>query len=268
LNEGAKAARGMLVGLLDQDDLWRSTKLEQHARCFEKHAEVDVTFSWSRLIDEQGREMALHTRHWRGAVGFRKLLEDYVVGNTSSIVLRRSAFESAGGFDTGLPRCHDLDLLLRIARQRADNIRAVPEELTLYRRHPGQMSRDWAGMRREWETLLAKYWRLAPEEMAAVEPGARSNMSRYFACLAYEGGEYGPAWEFVTEALRAAPGAFWADPRNWKVAAAVMAGRVLPGAVHGALERLAGIERDPAQNSRCVPSRRRPLRRSLKREKL
>ncbi len=152
-----------------------------------------------------------------------------------------------GCFDERFPRYHDVDLLLRIALGGADLIRAIPEELTLYRRHPAQMSRDWRAMRGEWNALIDKCRLLAPEATAAVEARARSNMNRYFAFLAYEEHEYRTGLGFVRHALRCAPLAFFADSRNWKAAAACLSGLALPAAVHGRLARLAGIERGAPQ---------------------
>lgn len=243
LNAGIAAARGRYVSPLDHDDLWAETALERHVEFLERHSEVSVTFSWSGLIDAQGRHIGLHSTRWRGPISFRQLLEDYVVGTSSSLVLRRAAVVAAGGFDPDFPRCQDCELILRISLAGPGCICAIPEELTFYRRHDGQMSSDWGAMQAEWNLMLEKCRRLAPEDTNAAEPLARGNMSRYWACLAYEARNVPAAWGFIGDGLRHAPRAFFADPRNWKVVAACLAGSLLPAAIHRRLERLAGLRR-------------------------
>lgn len=244
LNAGLHLARGRYVALLDHDDLWLPAKLARHVEAFEAQAEATATFTWSALIDERDRPITVHPGHWHGPIEFRQLLEDYVIGPSSSLVMQRSAVERAGGFDEQLPRCHDFDLILRLAFAQAHSIVAVPDTLTLYRRHAGQMSRDWRAMHHEWNAVIEKCREFAPADTAAVEPTARANINRYFAYLAYENGEFREARRFVREAARHDPRSFLTDPRNWKIATASVAEALLPSAVHRHLERLAGIHRD------------------------
>jgi glycosyltransferase involved in cell wall biosynthesis len=241
LNTGVNLARAPYIGFLDHDDLWAPEKLARHIEYFEKNAGADATFSWSALIDESGGRIGLHPARWRGSIGFSQLLEDFVVGSTSSLVMRRSAILGVGGFDTQFPRCHDADLLLRIAMGRPRAICAIPEELTWYRRHSGQMSRDWRAMHLEWYSLLEKLRSLAPAETAEGERRARSNMSRYFACLAYEEAEFPEAFRLIRESLRSDPHAFMRDRRNWKVAAGCWCAVFLPAPIRRRLEELAGV---------------------------
>lgn len=244
LNTAIDAARGRYIGFLDHDDLWVPTKLERHVEFLDRNSGVAATFSWSGLIDEQDRRIDLHPAHWRGPISFRQLLEDNVVGSSSSVVMRRAAILAVGSFDVQFPRCHDSDLLLRIALAHPNGVCAIPEELTLYRRHSNQMSRDWRQMHLEWNALLDKCRKSAPAETSAVERRARSNINRYFAYLAYEGAEFGEAFGFVRQSLRSDPRAFIADPRNWKVVAACLSGVLLPGSIHRRLEEFAGIHRN------------------------
>lgn len=240
LNAALKIARGAFVGFLDHDDLWLPTKLERHLAWFDRHPEVDLTFSWSRLIDEEGRDLGLHPRYWRGAASFGELLEDFVIGNTSSVVMRREALERVGGFDAALERCFDLDAFARVALLRPGNVHAIEEVLTLYRRHCGQMSRDWRAMQRSWEATLAKLRKAAPRETAAVERRATANTCRYLAYLAYEARRFREAAVLLARGLRSCPAGFVGDARNWKLAAACLAGGLLPAGALAALERRLG----------------------------
>ena len=115
--------------------------------------------------------------------------------------------------------------------------------LTLYRRHPHQMSRNWKAMEQEWHRFLKKMQNLAPARASQSLARGASNMQRYFAFLAYEAGEPQTAARILAASIRSSPVPFVTDLRNWKVVAATAAALVLPSAVHSALERLAGVKR-------------------------
>ncbi len=254
LNTAVGMARGEYIAFLDHDDLWIDSKVARHLEAFGQHPGLTATFSWYGLIDQRGLRIPLGTHHWRGSIEFSQLLEDFVIGCTSALMMRRDAIREAGGFDTQFPRCHDLDLVLRVSLQHPASICAVPEELALYRRHSGQMSRDWRAMHREWEALVRKMRGLAPQETAQVEALARSNVQRYYACLAYEEGLYSEAASLIRGSFRAHPRAFLLDWRNWRVVAACCSGALLPRALHRGLEGLAGVRaQDPNPHSDSSP---------------
>jgi glycosyltransferase involved in cell wall biosynthesis len=250
-NQGASAAlavglgeaREEYVALLDQDDRWHPEFLAALVGELHRRPEMDLVFSWFQVINEDGERMGLESRRFVGELGFDELLQDFAIGSSSNVVMRRSVVEKIGGPDRTLRWYYDLDLFLRIALEGRRNIGAVGRDLMEYRRRRGQMSGDWAGMQREWDVVLEKLRGRAAERVRAVEGVARSNMTRYFARLAYEGREYGAGLRLLGQAFGEAPGAFVADGRNWVTAAACAAGWALPAGIHEKLERLAGLRR-------------------------
>jgi glycosyltransferase involved in cell wall biosynthesis len=243
LNTGIRASQGTYLAILDADDVWLPAKLSRHIQLLEERPEIDLTFSWVDVIDVHGRPIEMPSPRWRGTISFPQLLTDYVIRTSSAVVMRRAAAEQAGWFDSTLPRCIDLEFFLRVSLLRANNICAVPEVLTHYRRHAAQRTRDWRLIRQGWNQMLGSLRPRAPEAVARVEKLASSNMHRYYASIAYEGGDFREALQLVARSCSLSPGAFVRDTRNWKMSAAAIAGVILPRNALLAVERAAGYER-------------------------
>jgi len=239
LAHGIALARAPYLAFLDSDDFWNPAKLERHVRFLDSHPAVDLTFSWSRIVDEFGRDTGLTSRLWNGSIACAQLLADNVIGNGSSPVFRREALLAAGGIDTTFPGCYDLDAWLRMSLLRSGNLVAISEFLTFYRRRPGQLTADVPMMERSFNRLIEKMRALAPEDVARAEKNARSNMQRFFAYGRYQADDYPGALRTVAQSFCQAPATFLGDSRNWKMTAAALAGLVLPQRVHGYLTRAA-----------------------------
>lgn len=232
LNTGVGHARGEFIALLDHDDLWLPRKLEYHLACFAAHPEAELTFDWSRMIDEGGRDLGLPSRAWRGTVTFEQLLEDFVIGNSSAIVVSRAAIERGGSLNPFFTHMYDVDLCLRVASYRPDNCRSVPQYLTLYRRHAGQMSGDWRKLQEQWRSLIDAVPDYAPGPVAHLLPAADSNMHRYFAWIACEEGDFSSALRLGMSAVRCAPTRALTDVRNWLVLGNTLSSLFLPRRAH------------------------------------
>jgi glycosyltransferase involved in cell wall biosynthesis len=243
LNTAIRASRGVYIAFLDADDYWLPGKLASHIGVHQGHPDIDATFSWVRVIDRRGKPVRMPCPRWRGSISYAQLLADYVIRTLSAVVIRRAAVEQAGMFDSSFVRCIDFEFLLRVSLLRPNNICAVPKVLTLYRRHHVQRTRDWRLMQEGWNQMFDSFRRRAPEQTAAMERLAHSNMQRYLAALAYESGDFGDARQLIERSFALSPGIFLCDTRNWKLTAAVAAGLTLPKRALLAVERMAGFDR-------------------------
>lgn len=227
LRDGIWRTQGRYVAILDADDLWEATKLARHVEFLESHAGADLTFSWSKIIDEQGRDTGLTSPLWVGPISFSELLADSAVANASALVFRREALIDAGGIDPMLEAFFDLDACLRVGALRQGNLWAIPEFLNSHRRRAGQITADIEKLDRSFEQLLLKASWFAPRPCGMVEPIARANMQRRCAYGWYQAGAYWRSLATMTRMLQRDPKIFSADRRNWRMTAAALSGALL-----------------------------------------
>lgn len=112
-NAGIRSATGRLVALLDSDDYWLPTKLEQQVAHFQSNANTRICQTQEIWI-RNGVRVNPKKRHQKftGMI-FEKTLPLCLV-SPSAVMLRRSLFDEVGYFDESLPACEDYDLWLRI----------------------------------------------------------------------------------------------------------------------------------------------------------
>ena len=237
-NTAIAAARGRYIGFLDGDDVWLPNKAARHVRAMDDDRRLDLTTSWYRIIDEHG---AATGRAWTrsaaqvaGGISLEGLLIENFCGNCSTVVCRADALRRAGPFDETLTALEDLDMWLRVAGLRPDNLGLVPELLTAYRVHGDQMTADWRNMNRNWEMVLERARARHPHLVAAAERRARARHSRYLAYIAYCRGERAAARRLVLHAWAHHPWVLARDRRAWLTTAAIAAG-LLPRRWHDRL---------------------------------
>jgi glycosyltransferase involved in cell wall biosynthesis len=115
MNEGLRASRGSYITFLDDDDEWLPHKLRVQVPVMDAHPEVGVVYGQSlKRFEEKEWLTPDLTRAHSGQV-FLAMLMDNFCGHHASILVRRTAFDSAGGFDETLLSYEDWDVSLRLA---------------------------------------------------------------------------------------------------------------------------------------------------------
>jgi len=116
-NHAASLAKGEFIAFLDSDDLWHPDKLRQQVEAF--HLHPDSVFSRTEFTCEQGlwhtalaAPVHASPRHHITPDLRTSFLAPYFT--TSTVMVRRSAYEEAKGFDTGLRIAEDIDFYLRV----------------------------------------------------------------------------------------------------------------------------------------------------------
>jgi glycosyltransferase involved in cell wall biosynthesis len=238
-NSGIKLASGEYVGFLDADDLWSPNKLETHISFLEQHPEVDLTFSRSELIDEDGNVTGRTSAPVSGEVSFQDLLTENVVNNGSAVVMRRKALDLAGHFDTELRACVDWDLWLRVTMLRPRNTFCVDGLLTKYRMRSGQITKDWRRMEAGRNKMFAKMLHVAEAQAGLVANEAGAKFYRYLAYIAYENHDYATSARLLRRALGFSTLKIVSDRRTWVLMSALLARGILPDRIHSACDAMA-----------------------------
>lgn len=136
-NVGIAAASGAFIGFLDSDDLWTPAALATQLALLDAHPEAACAWSMGmwRLLDG-GLPLG---GKGDGAV-------ERMVG-VNSMLFRRFALATLGGFDASLRIGEDHDI---VRRSRAAGLSIVEgdEVVAIYRRHPGNLTADRAAVRK------------------------------------------------------------------------------------------------------------------------
>jgi glycosyltransferase involved in cell wall biosynthesis len=164
LNIGLEHATGEYIAILNDDDLWASTKLERQIDLFEAHPKVGLVHTGGYFIDAEGHQLSgsplgfAFPRFATGDVLLGLVYENKIIA--SAALVRRSCFEELGGFNEAYFGSGDWEMWFRVAEKY--HVGFVDEPLTYYRVHgdnaskklekiwkDDQMLREWMGPRLE-----------------------------------------------------------------------------------------------------------------------
>ncbi len=156
-NRGLGIARGEYIALLDSDDFWKPEKLQKQMECFEAHPEYGLvaTRCVTNTVDRDFNTIQIDKIRRSGKSGW--VYRDLFFRNfirTSSVIIKKECFDKVGGFDETLPRCNDVDMWLRIAKEYP--VGFINDVLTVYTRRPKEIRYDNIEGRKMWLRVLEK----------------------------------------------------------------------------------------------------------------
>jgi glycosyltransferase involved in cell wall biosynthesis len=238
-NRGIAAARADYVGFLDADDLWAREKVAHHVGLMAAHPAIDLTFSGFDHIDAAGRNLSAGLVPTEGALRLERLMTRNVI-HSSAVIARREAVVAAGGFDPALSFYEDVDLWLRVAALRPDNLHAIAQPLASYRRHPSQTTRNWRKIEDGWHGFTAGLAARHPDEWARVKRNAYLHHREYCASLAYDAGDLSQARAIVAGLWRHAGAGLFARKDSLIMTAACLVS-YLPDRPRGAVRAMVSL---------------------------
>jgi glycosyltransferase involved in cell wall biosynthesis len=137
-NTGLELTSAPLVAFLDADDAWLPDRVAAGVSHLRRYPDLALVAAHAFACDVELRPTAVVPAATRAAGHMlAELLVDNVVLNPSSVLLRRSALEAAGGFSE-IPFGEDWDTWIEIAKRFP--IGFIDRPLALVRRHEGSVS--------------------------------------------------------------------------------------------------------------------------------
>ena len=203
-NRGASEARGAFMAFLDADDLWLRRKLDLQLQAFAQEPSLDAVQTSAYLVDDALEVVGARPWDASHTAYLDFLLLRNLPAFSSSVMIRKGAFDAVGGFATDLVM-ETWDMACRIARH--GRLGGVPEYLVLYRRHAGNRSRN---VGQHLETGLRSLNRLFTDP--TLDPAIRSQQARIWArfyamlCGGYfQNREWGSCLYWASRALATSP---------------------------------------------------------------
>lgn len=211
-NTGIAAARGEYIGFCDADDLWAREKLAAHVEHLDQNADIGLSYSGSRLIDEEGLPMGAAQRPRLKGVTGAHIFKRNPIGNGSAAVMRRAALRDLAYrprsepsrdwvFDETFRQSEDIECWLRLALTTDWQIEGVRGPLTMYRINGNGLSANTDRQLAAWERVVSKLRPLNPEFFKRHEATARTYQLRYLARRAVSALDGDAAWALVRHAM-------------------------------------------------------------------
>lgn len=178
-NRGVEASSGVLLAFLDDDDWWEPEKIELQVNAFSKLSDEWGVVSCRVKRYCGDRLVSVLPKHHDGHVykDVMLIVSDFPTG---TLMVRRPLFEEVGGFDEGLVRHQDIQLLIELTYRK--KLLQLDELLHCCDVTDGQnrLSTDdlVEAKRALFESVADVYGNLKPSEKRAVAAAQSAEVGR------------------------------------------------------------------------------------------
>jgi len=249
-NSGIRFATGRYIALLDADDVWEPNKLELHVSELDTNPRIDVSFSASQLIDENGNDIGLIQRPKGASFEAADFFCRNPVGNGSAPVLRRSALDRIAfhdlqlhrtcWFDESFRQSEDVECWMRLMAGANCRFAFIDEPLTRYRVNSNGLSANVEKQLETWCRFRDKVNVYAPDLVARHGMRAEAYQLRYLARRAVFSERRFLAFSLAAKSVLKFPRMLTEEPsRSLATLGAATAKVFLPAAIFGWAEQAA-----------------------------
>lgn len=206
-NEGIELARGKYIALLDQDDVWEPTNLEEKISCIQSEKR-HWAFSDIKYIDAGGQLIDKEEKIISGDF-YRNLLkwENVIPAPSGNLVIERAFLGKDIRYDVNIPYPSDRDMVVQLARKEEPVF--VNKKLWRYRIHGESMSAVNKRITIEMAIMYEKYKR---EGFFPDRKNRRESLSRVYFMIAGISLRFTKEWmkgiKFLFKSFFASPGYF------------------------------------------------------------
>jgi len=157
VNFALEKIKGDLIVIFDGDDIMPSQRIEEQVKFMEKNPQIDMSYGNMIILHENGEREFYDALEIKGnlikrmkksmkneslkTVSTYKILDDKKFIPGTSVMIRKRVFDSGIRIDPKVWAATDYDLWLQIIG-RGFKLKKAPIVGLIYRRHPGQLSRD------------------------------------------------------------------------------------------------------------------------------
>jgi len=137
-------AKGKYLAFIDSDDEWLPNKLENQLKEFNYADNIAIVACNATVIELDGSKIPLNpkSKYKENISNFYHIFSYPYLGIPNVIILK-SVFNEAGGFNESLNTAEDIDLFIRISVKH--NVRRVNEILTIVHETKGSLSSNANG---------------------------------------------------------------------------------------------------------------------------
>lgn len=167
-NRGIARSEGEYISFIDADDMWTKDKLEKQLAALQANPKAGVAYSWTiAMVEAEDNPKSVSfvsggKPNFTGNI-YPQLLLNNFIGSGSNILIRRTAINSVGEFDSSFKSCEDWDYYLRLAAK--FHFVLVPEYQIIYRKALGSMTSQGSIMEREGLRVIDKTYNTAPKKL-------------------------------------------------------------------------------------------------------
>lgn len=205
-NRGLRETTSPFVVLLDQDDIFFPSKLSLQIAQFHRNPSLGIVHSGWQVVDVQGNAIA-NIEPWQQALKLDVVQwVEWKPVFLGAMMFRRALIESVGGFHTKWKQTDDIDLVLRIARQRCSSV-WLPDVTVQYRQHENNTSRNVHQQVEELEQVLTEFFQGTAEDLDIRKLQARSRFQSlvWSAWQLYRYGYMDDALMYLSKSLHFTP---------------------------------------------------------------